>query len=312
MRRITSILAFVFVLAAAFWQLELMYSQKFFDRTGAAQWIWGRREITRGTALAFYATRNFNLPPNRYYVHIKIAGDPEYTLYFNGSPIGGRRMSDQNRRLDVYDVTKLARTNGNRIAVALRSINGVGGLLVAVDTAPESRNVVVTDGAWRIINTWSPDLPLRDPVRGVAPVLFGRPPKGKWNYLPESDAAPFAAVKRVRTPVSVRAFKSALPEIKIESGVAVVTARPMRVTAFDFGGPTDGRVRLRLGYEPLASELLYVRFSNVASELNAVDNNVEAFVFAPHEPLVIDTTKRMFRYVAVYGATSSVDADVLE
>ena len=308
----TSILAFIFVLAAAFWQLELMYSHKFFDRTGRAEWIWGRREITRGTQLAFYATRNFDLPANRYFTRIKIAGDPDYTLYFNGAAIGGGRMGDANRQLDVYDVTKLARTKGNRIAVALRSTNGVGGLLVSVDIAPETRNVVVSDGAWRIINTWSADLPLRDPVPGVAPVSFGRPPIGKWNYLPEVEAAPFPEVKRVRTAVSVRAFKSALPEIRFPSGVAVVVARPMRVTAFDFGGPTDGRVRLRLDYEPAASELLYVRFANVANELNAIDNNVEAFVFAPHEPLVIDTTRRKFRYVAVYGSTSEVSADVLE
>jgi len=312
LRRSTAVLAFLFVLAGAFWRLELMYSQKFYDRTGRAQWIWGRREITRGTVLAFYATRNFDLPPGRYYTHIKIAGDPDYTLIFNGETIGGSRMSDSNRHLDVYDVTKLARTKGNRIVVALRSTNGVGGLLLSIDIAPENRNVLVSDGSWRVINTWSPDLALRDPVPGVEPVLFGRPPIGKWNYLPETEASPFPAVKTIRTPVEVHAFKSAVPEIVFPGGVAVVKAKPMRATAFDFGGPCDGRVRLTLNYDPGSSEFVYVRFANVSNELGAVDNNTEAFVFAPHERVVIDTTRRMFRYVAVYGATSSVQAEVLE
>jgi hypothetical protein len=306
------VLAVLFLIAAAFWRLELMYSQKFYDRTGRAQWIWGRREITRGTALAFYATRDFDLPANRYFVHIKIAGDPEYSLTFNGVAVGGKRMSDEDRRLDVYDVTKLARTKGNRIVVALRSTLGVGGLLMSIDIAPENRNVIVSDSSWRIIDTWSPDLALRDPVRGIAPVIFGRPPIGKWNYLEETDATPYAEVKRVRSAVAVNQFNSAIPEIRIDSGVAIVTARPRRATAFDFGGPCDGRVRLTLNYEAGSNELVYVRFANVSSELGAIDNNLEAFVFAPHERVVIDTSRRTFRYVAVYGATSSVDASVLE
>jgi hypothetical protein len=312
MRRLTAILAFLFITAGAFWRLELMYSQKFFDQTGRAEWIWGRREITRGTALAFYATRDFDLPPNRYYTHIKIAGDPEYTLIFNGVTIGGRRMSDENRHLDVYDVTALAKTKANRIVVALRSTNGVGGLLASIDIAPENRNVVITDGSWHIVPAYSADLPVRDVVSAAPPVLFGRPPIGKWNYLQAEDAAPFPPVQRVRTAVNVTEFKSAIPEIATPGGVAVVKARPMRATAFDFGGPCDGRVRLELNHDPGSSEFVYVRFANVANELMAIDNNMEAFVFAPHERVVIDTSRRLFRYVAVYGATSSVQASVLE
>lgn len=312
MRRIGAVLAFVFIVVAAFWQLELMYSHKFYDQTGRAEWIWGRREITRGTPLAFYATRDFDLPERRYYTHIKIAGDPEYTLIFNGVTIGGRRMSDENRSLDVYDVTPLAKTKGNRIVVALRSTNGVGGLLVSTDISPEARNVIVSDRSWHIVNGYSPELAVRDVFPSAAPVLFGRPPTGKWNYLAAVDAAPFPAVRRVRTAVSVREFKSAVPEIKTPGGVAVVTAKPMRATAFDFGGPCDGRVRLTINHEPGSSEFVYVRFANVPSELLAVDNNMEAFVFAPHERVVIDPSRRLFRYVAVYGAVSAVSAEVLE
>jgi hypothetical protein len=305
-------LVFLVVFVGAFSRLDLMYSHKFFDSTGRAEWIWARKEISRGTPLAFFATRDFDLPANRYFTQIKIAGDPEYTLYFNGSVIGGRRIGDGNRHLDVFDVTPLARAKGNRIVVAVRSRNGVGGLIAAVDIAPENRNVVVTDAAWRMIDSWAPDLPLRDSGPGRRPVLIGRPPIGKWNYLQPAPAAPLPEVKRVVLPRSSFTFKTAIPEIVFPGGVAVVRARPMRATAFDFGGPTAGRLRLHLNYDPGASYLVYVRFSNLQNELGAIDNNIESFVFAPHEPIIVDETKRMFRYAAVYAPISEATADVLE
>jgi hypothetical protein len=311
MRRTTPVLVVLFVFVAAFGYLERMYSQKFFDQTGRAEWIWGRREITRGTPLAFYATRNFDLPASRYYVRIKIAGDPEYTLYFNGAMVGARHMSDRNRRLDVYDVTSLARTQGNRIAVALRSTNGVGGLLASIDLAPENRNYIATDRTWRVIDSWTSDLVVRDPYAGAAPVLFGRPPAGKWNYLPVVPSPLLPEVQRIVNPIGAFTYKTAIPVIETPGGVAIVKAKPMRATAFDFGGPANGRVRLRLNYDAATSQLVYVRFANIQSELGVIDSGLEAFVFAPHEPAVIDATKRWFRYVAVYGQPAAT-VDVLE
>jgi hypothetical protein len=312
MRRMTVALVFLFLFVAAFSQLDLMYSHKFFDSTGRAQWIWARAELSRGTPLAFFATRDFDLPANRYFVQIKIAGDPEYTLHFNGAVIGGRRMSDETSHLDVYDVTSLARAKGNRIVVAVRSSNGVGGLIAAIDIAPENRNVVVTDTTWKMIDSWSPDLPLRDSGPARRPTLIGRPPIGKWNYLLPSPATPLPEVKRVVAPRSSFAFKTAIPEIVFPGGVAIVKARPMRATAFDFGGPTAGRLRLHLNYDPGASQMVLVRFSNVKNELGAIDNNLESFVFAPHETVVVDEVRRMFRYAAVYGPISEATADVVE
>jgi hypothetical protein len=312
MLRLTVVLGFLFLFVAAFSRLDLMYSQKFFDRTGRAEWIWGRLEMSRGTPLAFFATRDFDLPANRYFVRINIAGDPEYTLYFNGSAIGGRRMSDEDRRLDVYDVTPLARSKANRIVVAVRSTNGVGGLLASIDLAPENRNALVTDGAWKVIDSATPDLPLRDPGRGSSPVLLGRPPIGKWDYLKPAPGTPLQEIRRVIAPQRRISYKTAVPEIVFPGGVAVVKARPMRATAFDFGGPTSGRVRLHLEYDFGASHVVRVRFANAANELNAIDGNLQSFVFAPHEPIVIDSTTRTFRFVAVYGPKSEAIADVVE
>ena len=131
----------LFLFIAAFHRLNLLYSHKFFDVTGRAQWIWPQLRVAANVPVAFFATRDFDLPKNRYFTRIKIAGDPQYTLYFNGREVGGRRTAD-DMALDVYDVSTLARDGRNRIVVAVRSANGVGGLLASVDITPEYQNMV--------------------------------------------------------------------------------------------------------------------------------------------------------------------------
>src|ERR1041385_4681594 len=90
MRRLTIVLVLGLLFFAAFVHLDRLYSQKFFDVTGTALWIWPGRQLSRAVPVAFFAARDFDLPANRYYTKIKVAGDPEYTLYFNGQEIGGR------------------------------------------------------------------------------------------------------------------------------------------------------------------------------------------------------------------------------
>src|SRR5258708_3712834 len=106
MRRLTVALGFLFLFVFAFSRLELLYGDKFYDvpNTGNAQWIWMRLHMSAGDPAAFYATRDFDLPPGRQFTRIKIHGDPEYTLYFNGVEIGGRRVGEDSF-LDTYDVS---------------------------------------------------------------------------------------------------------------------------------------------------------------------------------------------------------------
>src|SRR5690242_10147048 len=92
MKRLTIVIILGFLFVAAFTHLDRVYSQKFFDVTGRAEWIWPKVQLSRDVPVAFFATRDLDLPANRYYTKIKVAGDPEYTLYFNGQEIGGRRF----------------------------------------------------------------------------------------------------------------------------------------------------------------------------------------------------------------------------
>jgi len=304
-RRLSIALVALFAFVAAFDRLYLLYAHKFFDVTGRAQWIWAQHQISRNIPIAFFATRNFDLPPNRQFTHIKIAGDPEYTLYFNGVQVGGRRMGEDTS-LDLYDVSKLARDRGNRIVIAARSANGVGGVIASIDITREYQNVEPTGNAWKIVRRWRDDLILRDPPpSGVTPpMLIGRPPIGRWNFLSRRDGDLAAPMRKIVAPSASFSFKTAIPQIDVIGGVAVVVPRPIAATAYDFG-PITGRARFTISYDSSVARAIRVRFANDRSELMTVEGPVEEFVFAAAEKTVIDPQERSFRYVMVYGGQAS-------
>ena len=309
MRRLAIAVLAIFAFVAAYDRLYLLYGHKFFDVTGRAQWIWARHQISRGIPVAFFATHNFDLPPNRQFARIKIAGDPEYTLYFNGSQVGGRRMGEETR-LDVYDVSKLARDRGNRVVIAARSANGVGGIIASIDVTEEYKNVEPTGSAWNIVRGWRDDLLLRDPPASsmTSPMLIGRPPIGRWNFLSSRVGEFTAPAVHVIAPKAAFGFKTAIPEVRDISGVPVVVPQPIAAIAYDFGGGVRGRVQFTTTYDNRVARAIQVRFANDRSELIAVEGPVERFVFAAGEKMITDPEQRSFRYVMVYGgqATASV------
>lgn len=295
------VLAFVFVFTAAFAHLERTYSQKFFDITGRAQWIWAPHRMSDDTPLAFFASRDFDLPENRIHTHLKILGDPEYTVYLNGREIAGRQVGEQ-RTLDFYDISSLVKTGRNRIVVAVRAPKGTGGLLAAIGIAPETPNWIVTDAAWKIHRRWAPDLLVRDPAGGVwqTPLLIGEPPIGRWNYLsvqaqeltidPGTPVAPRASFERI----------GLIPRISTTGGVAVATQERKRATAFDFGF-TQGRLRLINETPRNATRLVNVRFAYAENELGTAEWNLRPVVFAPGEKVVTTPEEHHFRYAMVFG-----------
>lgn len=308
MMRLGVIAATIFIAVAAFSRLELLYSHKFFDNTGKAQWIWPQNRLAAGDAMAFFATHEFDLPPNRSFTRIKILGDPEYTLYFNGVAIGGRHVGDDNEALDTYDVSKLARDKANRMVVAVRSANGVGGLIAAIDLTQDFGNFIVTGSDWHIVGHWSDDLLLRDPPAGAMtrPRLLGSPPARRWNYLAQRDAKPFAETQRVIAPRQSFGFETALADIEVIGGTAVTVSRRTHAIAYDFG-PLSGRARFTIADPGNAARNVTVRFASDRSELNAVEGPVERFVFAAGERTILDEETRTFRYVTVFGSPATVD-----
>ena len=300
MKRITVVLAFVFFFTAAFSTLYRIYSHKFLSTT-AAQWIWAQHRISSNEPVAFFAVRDFTLPEKRYYARLKIAGDPEYTLYLNGREIAGRKAGEQPQ-LDLYDIQKFVKTGRNRIVVAIRAPQGVGGLIASIDIAPETANWVVTDGAWKIFRRWRPELLVGDPpgLLWEPPKIVGAPPVGRWNYLDlvrrEIEPRP-STVIQPRESFPTLAY---LPTIRTRSGVAVAVAERARATAFDFGF-TRGHVRLIADHGPGNNRKIYVRFANARDELAFVEWNLRPIVFAPGETVVTTPEAHNFRYVLVFG-----------
>ncbi len=304
--RITIVVVLGFLFIAAFTRLNLLYSHKFFDVTGRAAWIWAPVDISLNDPVVFFATRDFDLPPNRYYTHVKVSADPEYTLTFNGREIGGRRTGE-NSLLDVYDVTALARDHGNRIVIAVRSTKSVGGVIAAVDLSPEVENFIVTDGAWHIVRKWTPGLILRDPAVTERPAIVGQPPIGRWNYLKPVERPLETLPTKAIEPQSSTWLKTALPEIRDTSGIAIVVRRPERANAYDFGGFVDGRLRVTRLYNIGVPEVVNVRFANAPDELRLIEAPVQPFVFAAGEASVVDTDVHHFRYASIYGRPARAD-----
>ncbi len=376
LKRLTIVIVVGALLLAAFHHLNLVYSHKFFDVTGRAEWIWAPADVSPGVAtvkkarraaaeprrgplaaigrrfaslggdlkeiaalvpvhgghfdsalarqtlrdlfirddrpmspradpLAFFATRNFDLPANRYYTHIKVVADPEYTLYFNGHEIGGRQAGEESR-LDVYDVSALARTGRNRIVVAVRSTNSVGGLIASVDLSPEVANYVVTDSSWLIAPSLTSDLLQRDPVGVEKPVVIGEPPIGRWNYLEPQELPLATPPTQIAAAKSSFSFLTALPEIRDASGITIVSQRRERATAFDFG-EIDGRLRLTRLHNVHLPAVVNVRFANAPQELRPIEGPIRPFVFAPGEATVSDPEVRRFRFASVYGRPARVE-----
>lgn len=305
MKRLAIVVALTFAFTAAFTHLERTYSRKFFDITGRAQWIWAQHRMSDSVPLAFFAARDFDLPPNRLYTRLKVLGDPEYTVYINGREIAGRRVSgrrgeDEARVIDAYDISQLVQTGRNRIVIAVRAPQGAGGLLASIDIAPEVANWVVTNGEWRIYRHFDPLLLTKEIAGWQPPMVIGQPPVGRWNYLAAHELALLPPPVQITQPKDVFAQIGVIPRIKTAGGVAVAGSDEARATAYDFGF-TKGRVRLIDEKDRVVSELVQVRFANDRAELRFPEWNLRPIVFAPGEKSITTPEVHDFRYVMVFG-----------
>lgn len=318
MRRFTIALLFILLFTAAFSQLYRLYAKKTYDITGPAQWIWAQHRVSRNVPVVFFAVRDFDLPANRVFTKLKILGDPEYTLYVNGRELASRRVAEDQRHLDRYDISAFVKNGRNRLTIAVRSTDGVGGLIAAIDLGPEIENAIVTDSQWKIFRTWRDDLPFRDSPseRAQRPMILGQPPTGRWNYLDVREAAFEPPITRVVRPKSAMNFDAEIPVVEIRNGVAVAGTQRVPATAYDFG-PTAGRVRLMLSPDvKVQAELtrrdrrdgvIRVRLANAREELSAVESQIFSVPFGPGERMLIDPQVQHFRYVVVLGRQATAD-----
>jgi hypothetical protein len=306
MKRLAIVFALLFLGTAGFSHLMRTYSQKFYDVTGEAKWIWAQHSMSAGEPVAFFASRDFDLPEQRIFTLIKVLGDPEYTLYVNGKEVAGQ-LAGEERKIRLYDISDLAKTGRNRVVIAVRASQGFGGLIAAIDIGPEARNWVVTNGSWRIYRRWSPELLNRDlPADWQPPMIVGEPPIGRWNFLDIENAQRTTPVQEVQQPVESFEVDGFVPRIKTRNGMAIATADPAKATAFDFGF-TRGRLRLTIDRDRVFSRAVMVRYANARDELPLVEWTLRPVVFAPGETVVEIPESASFRYVMVFAKDVRVE-----
>jgi hypothetical protein len=307
MRRLTVVLVIVFLLTAAFSKLAHVYSHKFLDTTGQGTWIWAEHPMNANLPVAFFAAREFTLPENRTFAHLKVYGDPEYTVWINGRELAGRQ-SGAVARLDLYDVSTAVQTGSNRIVIGVRAPQGNGGLIASLDISPELENWVVTDERWTIYRNWRPDLLAVHPTDlwSERPMIVGQPPIGRWNYLHAQPAELPPPSSATIAPRASFTLEAQLPTIKTRQGVALAVAEPKQATAFDFGF-TRGRIRITRDRDAPESRAIKVRFANLREELNTVEWNLREVVLAPGERVVTTPEAHSFRYVMVFASDVRVE-----
>jgi hypothetical protein len=170
-------LAFLIVAVAATGAVFRMHADRELCETGDAEWIWFSREIRRPEWVRFYATRDFRLEKIPGSAVAKVFGDRRHVLYINGFGLGGTEQKPGDP-LFLHDLTPQLRVGQNRVAIVLESNTGAGGLLFALDIAGVGRNVVVSDGRWRV------DFSEAAVTAGgrYPAVRWGRPPMYPWRY----------------------------------------------------------------------------------------------------------------------------------
>jgi hypothetical protein len=279
------------------------YAGKFQRVTGDAEWIWTWNRLSRQNPAVFFAARDFHLPPERQYVRIRIAADPMYTLFFNEVEIGGARWQEREA-IDLYDVSDLAVEGVNRIVVAVRAPDGVGGLIASVDTAPLRQNVIVTDEQWKIVDRWSNEY-LRSLPEGVAvaPRLLGKPPVGRWNFPAVQPGVRYEAGGYLLHPVERFETDAHLRIVSVVGGVAVAGREEVDATVFDFVN-VEGRPRIRV--EPGPTRVVRYRTIRRMTEL-ADEGEPHKLVVAEGEAWVTEPASRAFRYFVAFDAIEEVE-----
>lgn len=290
------------VIVTFFTTTHAFYAAKFERTTGEAEWLWTWNWVSRQKPTVFFATHDFELTEGGPWVKINVTADPMYTLFFNEVEVGGGRW-ERSGSIDVYDVSDLAISGINRIVIAVRASDGVGGLLASVDTGPLSRNVVVTGDQWRLSHEWTPQLLRSDPPEAVPPRLLGAPPYGRWNFPPKRERDRYEAGGYVLHPTASSTAPVTLRRIAVVGGVAIAAREDLQARIYDFGR-VSGRPRIAVP----PGEKRVVRFRTV-SDLNHLDDGdtPSSLVLAPGEQTVTEPEPRAFRYFVALDPIESVE-----
>jgi hypothetical protein len=262
--------------------------------TAAAQWIWKPMNDLDHNPDAFYAVRDFDLPAPPARARLLVTADEEYVVTLNSRPVGAGAF-EPGVPLDVYEVGPLLLPGGNRLMVELRSGRGGGGLLASLVDGTTGRQLMGTDGRWRIQPADQLGLARGwQPIRGGVPAFcWGYPPIGRWEAPKAGTARPLLGAETGPPLPAASMLPLALPP-GLSDGQP-----PGSPVLYDWGRPVEGYLTLEM---PPAKELgMALLFMGEAPpDPLAVRPTAPILVMAGKRDWM-DARPRRFRYALVVG-----------
>ncbi|MCZ6507276.1 MAG: hypothetical protein O7A04_04405 [Acidobacteria bacterium] len=276
-----------------------------------AEWIWAHARGEPGTPMAFFAVKDFELAFKPRTAELRILADEEYHVTLNGRGLAAGRYRDGNG-LDAYPVGRALERGWNRIFVELRSVRGVGGMLLRLDASgADGQSVtVVSDGSWRILRRFDPDAVRPGHSQySEDPVVWGVQPAGRWGLR---RAAPRALTmlrlqgKRRRRPVPAKAIRlQGHRWLEVEPG----GREPLGPwVSFDFRSERVGFLNLHFADAEASTAYVYYGLRRPREGLGEHD---DVIIRANGRALWTACAPARFRFVTIVGASAVAAAGVL-
>jgi hypothetical protein len=278
-----------------------------------AAWIWASGPWKwRAAPSAFLAACDFQLAEPAPEARLLALADEAFLLWVNGRLVASGEYRS-GAGLNAVAIGDRVRAGGNRLVVELRSGRGPGGFLATVESSTAEPMHCATGPSWRIYRSSFPGLfegwaPLLD---GEAPVVWGRPPMGRWGSL--WIAATLPRWDRISSSLPPREPQAVSPE----GAGAVAGKGAARDVIFDWGEEVEGILQLTIaprGDRDAAAvqrgeiEPALVWFST----LRPPAHDAEATVAVPNgQRAWRDALPRRFRYARVIGFVEVERAVVL-
>ena len=283
--------------------------------TREAQWIWVSGATEEARPVAFYAVREFELAEIPVQASLTTTSDEESLVFLNAVPIGGSHYAN-GRSVRLYDVVEALRVGRNRLVVEMRSVWGVGGLLLRLEISGKSGNQeIVSNQDWAIYRQSTDELFDIESVlpQGESPKVWGAAPVGRWLVLGEPVLVPTIAelrttdnalgASRVRMPAGAKRWQELGKTDRSSPALG-------NWVTFDFGEEVMAYLALR--FPPQADEgsqpvgLLYLGHQPRILNRSQAERHV---VLMPGQRIWLDARPRRFRYATFVGLTPISGAD---
>ncbi|MEM8998560.1 MAG: hypothetical protein AAGF23_27485 [Acidobacteriota bacterium] len=267
-----------------------------------ARWIWAPGAAERGEPTAFFAVRDLRLEAgSRLWVVIRV--DESYSLWVNGRRVGSGTYRE-GEPAERYDVSDFLKAGWNRFMVEAASSRGAGGVLVSLRLGDPETVLTGSDGDWRLFvraeRSLIAGIRALEPGIGEAPVVWRRPPTGRWR-LPQTvsegqrlaEFDPFFYPRRLRHPAA-----KSTPEVWRQLEPRERLPHLETQVVLDFGDEVTGHLEMGLDADAGPALLFFDTEDPGPPAGRGAD---AAMVAVPGQREWHDPQARSFRFVTIVG-----------